>query len=150
MFGHADGVHSLAAARMQRWAMILSAYSYKTEYIPGPANQCADCLSRLPAQCYVIHPAEEGNAVHAMHTIAPPVIATEIANHTAKDKILFQVFMNVQHNSWPFPLPENITLFHWQKEELNLQDGGGGGGERVIIPKKTGTATVGRTTFWSY
>ena len=75
LFGHADGVRPLAAARMQRWAMILSAYSYKIEYVPGPANQCADCLSRLPVQCSKIHPAEEGNAVHAMHTTTLPVTA---------------------------------------------------------------------------
>ena len=37
LFGHADGVQSLAAARMQRGAMILSAYSYRIEFIPGRA-----------------------------------------------------------------------------------------------------------------
>ena len=89
MFGHADSVHSLAAAHMQQWAMILSAYSYKIEYFPDAANQCAhaDCLSRLPVQCYAVHPAEEGNAVHAMHTITPPVTVTEVANHMTKDKV---------------------------------------------------------------
>ena len=88
LFGHVDGVHPLAAARMQQWAMILSAYSYKIEYVPGPANQCADCLSRLPVQCSKIYPAEEGNAVHVMHTTTLPVTAMEIASQTAKDKIL--------------------------------------------------------------
>lgn len=38
LLGHADGVSSLAAAHMQRWEMILSAYLYKIEYVPGPAN----------------------------------------------------------------------------------------------------------------
>ncbi|XP_065892763.1 uncharacterized protein [Dysidea avara] len=50
LFGHAEGVRPLAAARMQRWALILSAYSYKIQYTPGTANQCTDCLSRLPSQ----------------------------------------------------------------------------------------------------
>jgi len=83
---------------MQQWAMILSAYSYKIEYIPVPANQCADCLSCLPVEWCVIHPAEDGNAIHAIHTITPPVTATEIANHTAKDKTLSQVFMLYMYN----------------------------------------------------
>ena len=39
LLGHIDGVRPLAAACMERWAMILRAYSYKIEYIPGPANQ---------------------------------------------------------------------------------------------------------------
>ena len=136
LLGHADGVRPLAAARMQRWAMILSAYSYKIEYIPGPANQCADCLSRLPVQCSRIHPAEEGNAVHAMHTTALPVTAKGIASHTAKDKVLSRVFTYVQHNSWPFPMPEEIAPFHRKKEELTLQDGCLLWGKRVIIPSK--------------
>ena len=37
LFGHADGIRPVAAARMQRWALILSAYSYKIEYIAGSA-----------------------------------------------------------------------------------------------------------------
>ena len=74
LLGQADSVCPVAAAHMQQWAMILSVYSYKIKYIPGPANQCADCLSWLPVQCSKIHPAE-GNAVHAMHTTALPVTA---------------------------------------------------------------------------
>ena len=136
LFGHADGVRPLAAARMQRWAMILSAYSYKIEYVPGPANQCADCLSRLPVQCSKIHPAEEGNAVHAMHTTTLPVTVMEIASQTAKDKILSRVCTYVQHNSWPFSIPEEIAPFHRKKEELTLSDGCLLWGKRVIVPSK--------------
>ena len=88
LLGHVDGVRPLAAACMQRWAMILSVYSYKIEYVPGPANQCADCLSRLPVQCTKIYPAEQGNAVHVMHTTTLPVTAKEIASQTSKDRVL--------------------------------------------------------------
>lgn len=38
----------LAAARMQRWAAILSAYIYNIIYKPGPDLVEADTLSRLP------------------------------------------------------------------------------------------------------
>ena len=85
LLGHADSVHPLAAARMQQWAMILSAYSYKIEYVPGPANQCADCLSRLPVQCTK---TEQGNAVHVMHTTTLPVTAKEIASQASKNRVL--------------------------------------------------------------
>ena len=53
LFGHKEEVRPLAAARMQRWALILSAYIYKIEFVPGAKNQCADFLSRLPRS---IHP----------------------------------------------------------------------------------------------
>ena len=43
-------VPSIAAARMQRWAMFLSAYMYTIEYKCGKSHANADCLSRLPVQ----------------------------------------------------------------------------------------------------
>ena len=116
--------------------MILSTYSYKIEYIPGPANHCAYYSSRLPVQCSKFHPAEEGNSVHAVHTTALPVTAKGIASHTAKDKVLSRVFTYVQHNSWPFPMPEEIAPFHRKKEELTLQDGYLLWEKQVIIPSK--------------
>ena len=41
----------MAAARMPGWALTLIAYEYTIEHIKGTqgtANQCADCMSRLP------------------------------------------------------------------------------------------------------
>ena len=43
-------VPSIATARMQRWAMFLSAYQYTIEYKYGKLHANADCLSRLPVQ----------------------------------------------------------------------------------------------------
>ena len=54
IFEHDKGIPTLAAARMQRWAIILGAYQYKIEFIPGSENVCADCMSRLPAQALQI------------------------------------------------------------------------------------------------
>ena len=84
--------------------MILSAYSYKIEYIPSSANSCADCLSRLPMSSTRIHPAEKGNEVHATNCVTLPVTAREIASITVKDKILSRVFTCVKHGTWPFPM----------------------------------------------
>ena len=36
------------AARLQRWALTLSAYNYKIEYRTGANNGNADALSRKP------------------------------------------------------------------------------------------------------
>ena len=38
----------MAAATIQRWALTLAAYSYSTEYKPGPEHANADALIRLP------------------------------------------------------------------------------------------------------
>ena len=38
----------IAAARIQRWALILSAYNYAIRFKEGTPNANADALSRLP------------------------------------------------------------------------------------------------------
>ena len=48
ILGHKHGIPSLAAARLQRWALILSAYSYVIEFRPTRQHANADGLSRLP------------------------------------------------------------------------------------------------------
>lgn len=42
----------MAAARIQRWALNLSVYSYKISYKPGSDQANADTLSRLPLPDY--------------------------------------------------------------------------------------------------
>ena len=46
--GPKTAVPTLAAARMQRWAVILQAYNYQVEYWPSNEHGNADALSRLP------------------------------------------------------------------------------------------------------
>ena len=48
ILGPKTAVPTLAAARMQRWAVILQAYSYQVEYRPSKEHGNADALSRLP------------------------------------------------------------------------------------------------------
>ena len=56
ILGAKEGVPPLADARLQRWALILSAYSYELEYRAGQDNKEADVLSRLPIPVEVINP----------------------------------------------------------------------------------------------
>lgn len=47
ILGPKTAVPTLAAARMQRWAVILQAYKYQVEYQPSKENGNADALSHL-------------------------------------------------------------------------------------------------------
>ena len=105
LFGHKEGVRPLAVARMQRWSLILSAYCYRIEYIPGLNNKCADCLSRLPHPTTSAHPAEKGNEVHAMSIDNLPVTAKTIAAKTRKDLVISKLLSYIQYGSWPSPVP---------------------------------------------
>ena len=40
----------MAASRLQRWAIILSAYTCTIAYKPTKEHRNADCLSRLPQE----------------------------------------------------------------------------------------------------
>ena len=48
IFGSKKGIPTPAAARLQRWALLLSAYDYDIQYRPTLAHSNADGLSRLP------------------------------------------------------------------------------------------------------
>ena len=48
ILGPKKGVPPIAAARLQRWALFLSAYNYRIEFKSTTAHANADCLSQLP------------------------------------------------------------------------------------------------------
>lgn len=48
IFGPYHGIPSLAASRMQRWALLLSAHTYNIKYRKSELQGNADGLSRLP------------------------------------------------------------------------------------------------------
>ena len=48
LFGEKRGIPAMASARVQRWALTLSAYDYKIQYVPGKDNANADIFSCLP------------------------------------------------------------------------------------------------------
>ena len=47
IFDEWKSIPSMASARLQRWALTLSAYDYTNEYKPGAQNGNADLFSRL-------------------------------------------------------------------------------------------------------
>ena len=50
IFGPKTAIPSLAAMRLQRWAIILSALDYSIRFVPSKHNAVADALSRLPSK----------------------------------------------------------------------------------------------------
>ena len=58
ILGSKQGISTLAAARLQRWAIVLSAYDCDLEFTPGINNQEADMPSRLPLLVDAIDPNE--------------------------------------------------------------------------------------------
>ena len=50
ILGPKKGIPALSAARMQRWALLLSAYTYDIRFHPTQAHGNADGLSHLPVR----------------------------------------------------------------------------------------------------
>ncbi len=82
----------MASARIQRWALTLSASNYQIKFKAGSENANADLLSRLPLPETPAHMPEPGDTVLMMETPASSVVtAARIKAWTAKDPVLSQV-----------------------------------------------------------
>ena len=76
ILGPKQGIPTLAAARLQRWAIVLSAYDYDLEFTPGIHNQEADMLSRLPLPVEAIDPNKITYHINYLDTL--PVTADQV------------------------------------------------------------------------
>lgn len=132
ILGPKEGVPPLAAARMQRWALLLSAYQYKIEFISGKSNTCADCMSRLPS----FSRRDSAEKVHVIMAIDElPITAAQVAKETSRDKQLATVLTSVQHGRWPSKISDDLLTYYRKANELSVIDGCLMWGRRVIIPE---------------
>ena len=137
ILGHKHGVPSLAAARLQRWALILSAYSYVIEFRPTKQHANADGLSRLPLgnrheasiDCIAVDAFTIGQ-IQAL-----PVTADQVQTATRQDRVLSQVYRYTQR-SWPFKMTEELKPYAQRKQELFIVGNYVLWGNRVVIPTK--------------
>lgn len=126
IFSDKKGIPPLAAARLQRWALQLSAHittPFSSDQPKAHAN--ADGLSRLPVKekdkkdCYAIQLLSEGQLKQA----------------TGTDPILSKVWMFTK-NGWPVQVSEALKPYWNRRLELSLEDGCVMWGNRVSVPKK--------------
>ncbi len=85
IFGPKKGIPSLAAARLQRWAIFLSGYDYNIQFKPTQAHSNADALSRLPLPVQDSYETADINAIHAFNVAqieALPVTSQQVQTAT--------------------------------------------------------------------
>ena len=129
------GIPALAAPRIQRWALTLSAYEYKISYKAGQTNGNADGLSRLPlpempesvpvpGETILLMEHLEGTLVHSGH----------IKEWTKRDPILSQVLLFILEK-WPTKIKsEELNPYFTKRSELSIEDGCLLWGTRVVVP----------------
>ena len=135
ILGHKAGIPSLAAARLQRWALILSAYSYTIEFRPTKQHANADGLSRLPLGTRRDAALDCINTFMIGQIQAMPVTAEQVQATTRRDPVLSQVFRYVQ-DGWPATVNDKYKPFYKRKDELSIEAGCLLWGNRVIVPEK--------------
>ena len=94
LFGAHAKLPTLVAARLQRWALTLSAYNYKIEYRTGANNGNSDALSRKPLVQTNLDNQIDGttNNILNIETIPFNVSYEEMVRETRKDRILSVVY----------------------------------------------------------
>ena len=101
ILGPKTAVPSLAATRLQRWALTLAAYNYDSESRKGSEHANADCFSRLPCKSQTtVDGNDDDNEVHAVYRDELPVNSKDIAHVTRRDPVLARVYEHTM-NGWP-------------------------------------------------
>ena len=85
------GIPSLAAAGLQCWAIILSAYRHKIEFKCTQKHSNADGLSRLPLPDMNSHKSHAVDFFTVAQLDSLPVTAEQLGQATRTDHILSKV-----------------------------------------------------------
>ena len=134
LFGPKKGIPSLAAARLQRWALLLSAYSYDIQFRRTEDHSNADALSRLPLSVNNVSTTTYLTDTFMIGQLqALPVSAEQVATVTRRDTVLSKVYNYVQ-KGWPQTVKDDEKPYWRRAKELSTQSGCLLWGNRVIIP----------------
>ena len=101
LFNESKPTPVMASARVRRWALTLSAYSFSIAYKEGRSNTNADALSRLPLPEHPENVSVPGETVFLMETLDSSLVTTtEIRSATDRDPLLSEV-RTLVWQGWP-------------------------------------------------
>jgi hypothetical protein len=135
LFSEEKGLPTRAAARILRWALLLSAYNYKLEYREGAQNANADALSRLPLDMKAEDVRADIAGIHLTMLAEVPVTETEVRAATRNDPTLSKVLCSILEG-WKLDCKKNKELagYETRRSELSTEGGCLLWGSRVVIP----------------
>lgn len=134
IFGPKRGIPTVAAARLQRWAVILSAYDFSLEHRSSQDNIEPDCLSRLPLPSTESEQADDIDSFFRLWVEALPVTCRDIARGTERSPLLSKV-KTLTIQGWPSNMVDkDLKPFFQRRHELSLQQKCLLWGMRVVVP----------------
>ncbi|XP_037931465.1 uncharacterized protein K02A2.6-like [Teleopsis dalmanni] len=130
----------MAAARMRRWAFIMTGFNYKIEYVKGHLNH-ADNLSRIPQTHYDEtmndnHDDDESYIYSIQEQSHLNLNFKNIAQQTRRDPILSKVSDAVLNGTINNLKGNQFTSFTTKSIELTVDRGCLLWGYRIVIPQK--------------
>ena len=139
LFNPNKPIPEMASGRIQRWSLMLQAYTFDLFHRSGKSLGTADALSRLPLNTMpdnVPVCTEWVNLVDVLDST--PITANDISKWTTKDPLLSKLLLYIG-NGWPTNTEEiepNLKPYFYRKDELSSEQGCILWGSRVIIPEK--------------
>ena len=116
------GIPSLALARLQRWALLLSACSYDVSYKSTQIHSNADGLSGFPLPSDQSSP-NDGITIFNMGQIqALPVTFRDIQEATKRNSTLSRVMEYIKMG-WKTGVLEEIKPYVHRRGELRIENG---------------------------
>ena len=127
----------MASARLQRWALLLSAYDYDIRYRPGKSHANGDTFSRLPLSTTPTSTPQPGETVLLFECLSvTPLTVTDIRRGTDRDPLLSRI-RTYTLQGWPSSLTEGELQPYWRRrDEISVSDHILLWGSRVIVPPK--------------
>ena len=122
IFGPKKGVPAVAAARLQRWSLLLAAYDYDIEFRSTKAHGSADALSRLPLPVSTALVPSETQLCNIRKIETLPVTSKQIRTATQRDPTLSKVKRYVLRG-WPKAVPKSLKAYYSKLAELSIEEG---------------------------
>ena len=135
ILGPKKGIPPIAAARLQRWAVQLTAYSYEIEFKSMNDHCNADALSRLPLKDTGSKCSTTPSEFNVHQIMALPVSCTDVERASRQDAIVSKV-LQYTRKGWPNTISDSLKPFSHRKNELTIEGEFLLWGTRVIIPSK--------------
>ena len=135
LLGESSPIPSMTAARIQRWALLLSSYNYVLQYQRGAANANADGMSRLPRRALETEVSKVSNDIMMVNLCKAPVTSVQVKAYTRRDPVMSRV-VDFVLNGWPeeFCASEELRPYATRANELAVENGCLLWGSRVVIP----------------
>lgn len=133
ILGPKKGLPALVAARLQRWAVILAAYTYDLEYKDTNKIGNADALSRFPVDAA---PESNGTNILLVESHNLPITAKMIKQATKEDPVLSRVMQGLVTGRGLASDQEDYKPYLRVWSELTVEDGCILRGARVVVPEK--------------